>query len=131
MTCSQHPAITYSNLVGIKKLTEQWPVWRPAHGIPQDSRFPLTVDIFAGYRLGPQDPAVGIDDSTYADYPRHHLSEEVWFLQCALRELHPQYFGAIWWYIEAPKRRQKDFIELVDLAMVLCLADISFAEDAI
>ena len=130
MIRSQHPAITYSNLVGIKKLTEQWCLWCPAPGLPQDSRFRLTIDIFAGYRLVPQDPAVGIDESTYADYPRKHLPEEIWFLQCALRELHPDYFGAIWWYIEAPQRIQEDFVELVDLAMVMCLADISFVEGA-
>ena len=131
MIRSQHPAVTYSNLVSIKKLTEQWRLWCPAPGVPQDSRFPLTIDIFSGYRLGPQDPAVGVDESTYADYPRKHVSEEIWFLQCALRELHPDYLGAIWWYIEAPQRTQKDFVELVDLAMVMCLADISFVEDAL
>lgn len=130
MIRSQHPAITYSNLIGIKKLTEHWHLWRPSSGIPQDERFQVAIDLFVGYRHGPQDPAFGIDESTYADYPRHHLSEEIWFLQCSLRELHPDYLGAIWWYIEDPRRIQKDFIALVDLALVLCLAEIPLEEVA-
>ena len=59
MTRSQHPAITYSNLIGIRKLLEQSDKWRPDPVYGYDNRLVTAIDIFIGYLA--DDIATGVD----------------------------------------------------------------------
>ena len=129
MNCSQYPAITYSNLLGIRKLIEYSDRWCPDPSNAYDNRLMTAIDIFIGY-LG-DDIAVGVDPSTYADYQRNFYPEEKWFMQCALRELKPDFRGTVNAYIESPDRDHDDFLGLVDFAIILCLADTQFEGVAI
>ena len=124
MICSQHPAITYSNLIGIRKLLEQSDLWRPDphHGCA--NRLVTAIQIFVGYLA--DDIAVGVDEAEYADYQRGFYTEEKWFMQCALRQMHPDYKGTVNGFIEAQERSHREFIDLIDFAMVLCLAELPF-----
>jgi hypothetical protein len=124
MTRSQHPAITYSNLIGIRKLLEQSDKWRPDPVYGYDNRLMTAIDIFIGYLT--DDIAVGVDETSYADYQREYYCEEKWFMQCALRQSHPNHMGTVNAYIEAPERTHQDFIDLIDFAMVLCVAEVPF-----
>jgi hypothetical protein len=47
-------------------------------------------------------------------------------MQCALRQSNPDHTGTVNAYIEAPERTHQDFIDLIDFAMVLCVAEVPF-----
>lgn len=74
MTRSQHPAITYSNLIGIRKLLEQSDKWRPDPVYGYDNRLVTAIDIFIGYLA--DDIATGVDETDYADHQREYYCEE-------------------------------------------------------
>ena len=125
---SQYPMITFSNLNGIQKLLVHQNWWRPDVDSPFGDHFKNAVHIFSGYRYMPEDITTGVDETIYANYPRALLDEEIWFMQCALREICPAFRGSIWQYFGSRNRVRREFIELVDLAMILCLVEFKFDE---
>jgi hypothetical protein len=129
MICSQHPTITYSNLVGIRKLLERSERWCPDPLNGYDNRLIAAIDIFIGY-CG-DDIAVGVDLTEYADCQRGFYPEEKWFMQRALRDLKPEFLGTVNAYIQAPERTHDDFVELIDFAMLLCVSEFPFSEDSV
>ena len=116
---------TYFNLLALKKLMDDWRKWRPDLGRRPEHRFHTAIEILVGYRHGVQDIAMGIDETAYADFKRGWICEEVWFMQCALRELRPSYMGQIWSFIEDESRTHQDFIDLLALSLELALSEVS------
>lgn len=126
---TQHPAVTFSNLIAVTKLLKKSKIWEPLEHLKEWNQLVSALDLIIGYPFGGRDIAIGVDPTTYADYPKHCLENEFWFIQCALRELVPDYQGQVWWYLEDPKRSVQESVELIDYAAVLCVADLPLQEE--
>ena len=126
---TQHPAVTFSNLIAVTKLLKKSKLWEPLEHLKEWNQLVSALDLIIGYPFGGRDIAIGVDPTTYADYPKHCLENEFWFIQCALRELVPDYQGQVWWYLEDAKRSVQESIELIDYAAVLCVADLPLQEE--
>ncbi len=126
---TQHPAVTFSNLTAVTKLLKKSKLWEPLEHLKEWNQLVSALDLIIGYPFGGRDIAIGVDPTTYADYPKHCLENEFWFIQCALRELVPDYQGQVWWYLEDPQRSVQEAIELIDYSAVLCVADLPLQEE--
>ena len=126
---TQNPSVTISNLTAVTKLLKKTNLWEPQSLLKGWNQLVSAIDLIIGYPFEGRDIAVGVDPTTYADYSKKCLEDEFWFIQCALRELVPDYQGQIWWYLEDPKRSTQESIELIDYAAVLCVADLPLQEE--
>ena len=126
---TQHPAVTFSNLIAVTKLLKKTKRWQPQGQLKEWNHLVSALDLIIGYPFEGRDIAVGVDPTTYADYSKNCFEDEFWFIQCALRELVPDYQGQVWWYLEDPKRSVQEAIELIDYAAVLCVADLPLQEE--
>ena len=125
---TQNPSVTISNLTAVTKLLKKTNLWEPQSLLKGWNQLVSAIDLIIGYPFEGRDIAVGVDPTTYADYSKKCLEDEFWFIQCALRELVPDYQGQSWWYLEDPKRSTQESIELIDYAAVLCVADLPLQE---
>ena len=126
---TQHPAVTFSNLTAVTKLLKKTNLWEPQSQLKEWNQLVSALDLIIGYPFEGRDIAVGVDPTTYADYSKNCLEDEFWFIQCALREMVPDYQGQVWWYLEDPKRSVQESVELIDYAAVLCVADLPLQEE--
>ena len=128
---TQHPSVMVSNLTAVTKLLKKTNLWEPQSLLEGWNQLVSALDLIIGYPFEGRDIAVGVDPTTYADYPKSCLEDEFWFIQCALRDLVPDYQEQVWWYLEDPKRLTQESIELIDYAAVLCVADLPLQEETL